>query len=450
MLHDPKKLQETIELDYVQRPGRRRRIQNKVQWLTLAACLAFVAWTWLPAQRSVYQADSVSVAHTMFSKDCSSCHDRAFQPLERLFGGDSGHPSVSDQTCTSCHAGPDHHPPAATATGCVQCHGEHRGRPVLAQVSNNQCTKCHVNIKIVKSDTKLDDVSDFFSAHPEFALWRKQLPDTGTVQFNHAKHLNLAPEDFRTFENFRSLAARLKEQQCASCHQSDPAGRYMLPIQYENHCKDCHPLLVQVTGKWQDAKLPEAVAAFGKKPVPHPRAGQGPELVRAGLRDRYLDFVQRYPQVVGLQVPPDDVRPFPGKGLFPPTNKDQFRWVDGQMADAERLLFDGADGCRRCHQEVKSQPVWRPKGLPDYGKPNIPGRWFPQSRFKHHSHRNVDCLKCHAQATTSTQTKDVLMPKLADCRQCHYPQGGARTDCFECHTFHARQGAHKDLPWPSK
>src|SRR5437016_6050885 len=116
MLHDPKKLQETLELDYVQRPSRRQRGKRIVQWSTLAVSLAFVAWTWLPGNRSVYQADSVSVAHTMFNSNCSTCHDRAFQPLGRLFGA-VGHHSIADQTCISCHAGPDHHPPLAMAEG---------------------------------------------------------------------------------------------------------------------------------------------------------------------------------------------------------------------------------------------------------------------------------------------------------------------------------------------
>ena len=449
MLHDPKKLQETIELDYVQRPSRRRRVKHLVQWLTLATSLALVAWTCLPTNRSVYQADSVSVAHAMFNQDCSTCHDRAFQPLGRLFGSPGNH-SVSAQTCTSCHAGPDHHPPQAMATDCVDCHREHRGQPMLAHVFNKRCTKCHSDLKAVKSDTKLEDVGDFFSAHPEFALWRRHLPDAGTVQFNHAKHLNLAPEDFQRPGDFRSLVSRMKQQQCNFCHESDPAGRYMLPIKYENHCKDCHPLLVQVTGKWQNTKILEAASAFANKPVPHPGVGQRSEMVRAALRERYLDFVQRFPQVLGKHIPEDEVRPFPGTGAFPPITENQFYWLNRQMKDAERLLFDGADGCRRCHQEVKAQPVWRPNGLPDYGEPKIPRRWFGASKFSHHSHRGMNCLDCHSQAAASTQTADILMPKIADCRQCHHPQGGARTDCFECHTFHARQGPHKDLPWPSK
>ena len=449
MLHDPKKLQETIELDYVQRPRRRLRSKKIAQWSTLVISLGFVAWTWLPGSRSVYQADSVSVAHTQFDQDCSTCHDRAFRAVRRLWG-DAGHLSVSDQTCTSCHAGTDHHPPHATSEGCAECHREHRGRQVLAHVSNNQCTKCHADIKSVKADSRLENVSDLFASHPEFALWREQRSDPGTVQFNHAGHLQLAPEDFRSLGGFGSLVKQLQQQQCNYCHQVDPAGRYMLPVRYDNHCKACHPLVVPVTGRWQDEGLQKAAAIFSEKPLPHPGPNQGTSLIWAVVRDRYLDFVQKNPQIVGNQIPAEDVRPFPGKGLIQPLREDQFHWVNRQMKAAERLLFDGADGCRRCHQQVKGQPIMRPHGLPDYARPNIPRRWFPASQFNHHSHRHMQCLDCHAQAAGSTHSRDVLMPKMADCRQCHHPQGGARTDCFACHTFHARQGAHKDSPWPSK
>jgi hypothetical protein len=454
MLHDPKKLQETIELDYVQRPGRRRRGMRIVQWSTFAISLGFVAWTWLPAHRSVYQADSVSVAHTMFNQDCSACHDRPFAPLGRLFGGDAGHPSVLDSTCTSCHAGAAHHPPKnkteVMATDCVKCHREHRGQPKLAHVANQQCTACHRHIKSVQPNTKLEDVSDLFSAHPEFALWRHQRQDEGTVHFNHVKHLNLVPEDFRNRKDFRSLVSKLQDEQCNYCHRVDPAGRYMLPIRYDSHCKNCHPLVVPLTGKWQDEGLQKAAAIFTETPLPHPATGQGPSLVWAVARDRYLDFVQRNPQVVGKPILVENVRPFPGKGTIPLLKKDQLDWANQQMKDAETMLFNGADGCRRCHQEVKGQEVWRPNGLPDYGKPNVPRRWLFASQFNHHSHRQEECVHCHEGAATSAQTKDVLMPKIDTCRQCHHPNGGARTACFECHTFHARQDAHKDLPWPSK
>ena len=50
-------------------------------------------------------------------------------------------------------------------------------------------------------------------------------------------------------------------------------------------------------------------------------------------------------------------------------------------------------------------------------------------------HRLVHCTECHA-APESTETSDVLLPRLATCRQCHHMDGAADR-CAECHTYHA-------------
>jgi predicted CXXCH cytochrome family protein len=67
--------------------------------------------------------------------------------------------------------------------------------------------------------------------------------------------------------------------------------------------------------------------------------------------------------------------------------------------------------------------------------PRIPARWLPHSRFDHGAHRPVACTECHA-AATSTETRDVLLPRVETCRECHLPEGGARSGCVECHRYH--------------
>jgi hypothetical protein len=90
---------------------------------------------------------------------------------------------------------------------------------------------------------------------------------------------------------------------------------------------------------------------------------------------------------------------------------------------------------------------WRsPENLPEYAPSTInerrfsdvgrSPRWFPHSRFKHDSHRLLNCTACHADAPNSRLTSDVLLPTIESCRECHKPTGGARTDCAECHTYH--------------
>jgi predicted CXXCH cytochrome family protein len=47
----------------------------------------------------------------------------------------------------------------------------------------------------------------------------------------------------------------------------------------------------------------------------------------------------------------------------------------------------------------------------------------------------VACTECHA-AAASTETKDVLLPKVETCRDCHQVRVGARSGCVECHRYH--------------
>jgi hypothetical protein len=446
-LHDPKKLTQTVELDYFQRPRPFRRVKRSLLAAAFLASSLLVVLSLLPHQRTAYQSAPVSTAHAMFNQDCGICHPGAFRPFERFIRHDSSFHSVTDETCIKCHAGSHHHPPLALARGCADCHREHRGRAVLAHVPNGRCTLCHADIKSVKPDSVLENVADL-STHPEFGLWGQNAGgfanpahDPGTIHFNHAKHLHLPEKD--ALRGIDAPLARLREQQCAACHQTDVAGRYMLPVRYEQHCQSCHPLLIQVGAELTGTKLLQARQAFARKPLLHPapladgkERGQGAATVRALVRDRYLEFVRLHPEVLAksaVTADPEHGRLFPGTRRSEPANRDQVAWAEQQLLGAERLLFDGADGCRRCHQEAA-----RSKGLPDYAEPAMLLRWLARSRFKHASHRMLNCLECHPQAETSTQSKDVLMPKIADCRQCHKPQGGARSDCFECHNFHQR------------
>ena len=66
----------------------------------------------------------------------------------------------------------------------------------------------------------------------------------------------------------------------------------MQPIAYEQDCKKCHPLSVQlVAKKFASGKLEDAVTRFNKEPAPH----REPEIVRGVLRERLLKFVQENP-----------------------------------------------------------------------------------------------------------------------------------------------------------
>jgi predicted CXXCH cytochrome family protein len=64
--------------------------------------------------------------------------------------------------------------------------------------------------------------------------------------------------------------------------------------------------------------------------------------------------------------------------------------------------------------------------------------WHPKARFDHGAHEDVVCADCHA-AAESVESSDVLLPKIAVCRDCH---GGETVSdrvpspCVTCHAFH--------------
>jgi hypothetical protein len=81
-------------------------------------------------------------------------------------------------------------------------------------------------------------------------------------------------------------------------------------------------------------------------------------------------------------------------------------------------------------------PTTRPVATPE-GR-----RWFTSSVFDHESHRSVNCTDCHAGATGSSLTSDVLLPDIQSCVQCHHAGGrdkmAASNNCVTCHVYHDR------------
>jgi hypothetical protein len=428
-MRDPKSLAEWIELDYHRHPSRFWRSLRLMLGLVVLACAGLLASAHLSGNQAIYQAGPLSTAHAMFQNDCGQCHTESFQPLRRLWPGNTAVRSVTDEACLRCHDGPVHHAQQAFTPGCAACHREHRGQPSLARVASAHCTACHADLRRKDgASCEFLNVSDFCTDHPEFALWRAEVPrDPGMVRFNHHVHLHLKEEVLNRLGG--------KKLDCASCHQADAERRYMLPISYERHCAHCHPLSVRVVGDWEDPETEAAAARFQAKPAPHRK----PETVRATLRERYTQFVQQWPAVLGPPGEDEPGPPFPGRQHPQPLTETEWAWVNHQLHRSEAVLFNGASGCRYCHPV---NVAWGTNRLPDYAPPNLPARWFPHSRFRHDSHRLLQCTECHA-APASKQTGDVLLPRIGVCRQCHNPQVGARTDCIECHGYHDR-GKERD------
>lgn len=467
-LRDPKTIGDWLELDYVARP-RRGRGWAAACLVGLAVAGAFAGYFFVTGRHSGFQAGPLSTAHAMLANDCGACHDRALAPLGRFVWG-AGHRSVSDAACLKCHAGALHYEGQGDSHRCVDCHKEHRGNQALSRVADGHCTSCHADLK--RDDGRATQVNHSVTAflppprHPDYL----PVKDEGTIQFNHAKHLKA--DGVQTLD-LRQLARQLKQVeeqggkasedllkvptgvrhlQCQDCHQPDAAGRYMLPVRHEQHCRECHPLSVSLIGDLDEPQRRAAVG-FAATPLTHPAAGQTAHVILGQLRDRVTRFIQageNRQAFLKLAPAPDPGRPIPGVARPRPLDEREHEWANRQQGELARLLFDGAGGCQYCHKETTT-PTDRPGGVPTYAPPAMPERWQKHAEFSHKSHRMLACDKCHPDATGSAATADVLVPKaITTCMDCHHAGGGARADCVECHLYHApakrSQGRHRGDP----
>ena len=439
--YDSKALTDSLELDYVERPRAMSVWLRRCTWSAGVISLCYVVWALWPGHHAHLQAGPLATPHAMLNQNCGTCHTEALATASRFWP--SSHPALStpDETCLQCHPGPAHNH-LVPAQRCVSCHQEHRGHQQLARPSASHCTECHAPSKDKYPDSRFEAVAGF-ADHPEFALWRLQQSDQGNVEFNHQKHLRLEARDFKPRQEQENLltleaaVAKLEHMQCAYCHQPDPAGKYMQPIRFDQHCQACHQMLIPIKELKVTKLIEPAVRAFQQEPVPHPQRGQSVWDVRAAVRQRYLGFVNRNKALVPLApTPEEDWLVLPGLTRAAPlVTQTEIDWANGQWQHAESLLLTkpGA-GCLLCHTRLKTPDK---HGLPHLVAPTIPSRWFQHSIFDHHAHQALSCTECHGRASSSVSRADILMPKLANCQACHQERKGfARADCNECHRFH--------------
>jgi hypothetical protein len=185
----------------------------------------------------------------------------------------------------------------------------------------------------------------------------------------------------------------------------------MAPATYEQTCSACHALQF-------DSRLADA--------VPHDQ----PEVVIAFVIAKLQAYIAAHPE--DLRVPRDPSRRLPEKPI-PPDDRllTPTQWVAERTAEDEELLWRKT--CKQCHTLIADERAPLPKIAPS----NITTRYMPHAKFDHSQHGLVDCASCHAAATTSQQSSDVLLPAIATCRACHHAGAeAAESRCFECHTYH--------------
>ena len=445
-------------------PGR--RISAWVfSLLVLAAFLvapiwAYMSWRGVEERPQGFHADSswssgtLSSAHASLKDDCQSCHTDAFV-------------AVTDTTCASCHDDAHEHAPLSrqvmargdpgwfraslnrvgVAFGkpegrCVDCHTEHEGAGPMPATAERFCTDCHNGMASRLTDTKLGDAGDFGTSHPQFRpavvvatgqrprfqrmTWTPTLTENNGLKFTHDEHLlgnGSVARMARTLGIGRNRGAPGLD--CADCHKPTRDGVRFEPVDMERDCQSCHSLTFETVGG-VDRTL---------------RHGE-PQQVIADLTAYYRSTPPTRPISLGGMA-----RRRPGEFAAGQTYNIYFREVavrPSRADDAVRAVFSRGGACADCHTifaPAAGNRNWRVLPV------NQTERYYSHGWFDHAPHDDETCASCHA-AKTSNNANQLLIPGLANCRECHGGEGSnadVASPCASCHEYHA--GDDSAAPW---
>lgn len=387
----------------------------------------------------------LSQSHQPFAADCHSCHRVPYQ-------------HARDQECVACHQRIKEHVPRAELTGpqgaafrdlrCAECHRDHKGAQ-MAPRAQEQCAACHVDVTSVAADADSERATDFRTEHPQFRLSlvdadnpklirrvrqskqdSSQMVERSNLKFNHKLHLDpngvRDPDGKRDPTGVRDAQGRRTVLKCANCHEPDAGGHLMKPIVMEQHCQQCHSLAFE--------------PQLTKRQVPH-----GSEAaVSTMLREFYARLVlgDVPPDV---NPPPDLRRSRPGAVLTYQDRQAALQIADQKAKLVLNDLYEKREVCSTCHtvKRTADDTGW------DIAPVRVTQIWMPQALFTHAKHTTETCTSCH-DITRSTEAKQIAMPKITTCRECHVGarmvSGKVTSDCATCHKFHAgREFWHAEM-----
>jgi predicted CXXCH cytochrome family protein len=388
---------------------------------------------WLPGD-DFWNSGPLSPAHQQAAGvRCDTCHE---QPFVR----------VTDETCQSCHktihdhVAPEHL--AQTQLGptqrCATCHREHNEpASFLVNSSDSMCVSCHENSRQHFAQLQVEPVSGFSAEHhPQFKAlllkptavesgsgfefeWKSEIAaldqavEQSNMKFSHSQHLD--PD--RVLRGSDSQALN-----CADCHRLEPDGEHFEPITMENRCADCHELTF-------DPGAPDRQLPHGK-----------PREVVLTLQDY---FTRKFSD-------PNAGRPTRERRRLPGHEEEEQTCSGAPFDCAMRSAHAEIEnqftrrGCVGCHVVVDT------KSESDYDRFQVyPIRfardYFPAGRFDHRSHQiqgkltgDAACLSCH-KAKESQDSKDLMLPAMAKCEECHGDRPAVEkvtVQCVSCHSYH--------------
>lgn len=416
-----------------------------------------------PGARGAMQPDIVwtsgpmSGAHAGLTNSCGACHQKAFV-------------ATTDASCVACHKPavvPDHAAADRMARGrfipaglaamqagihkavgleagrCASCHKEHEGPGGALMVAQSFCTDCHTGLDARLPDARIANV-EAWEKHPQFkATLVAAASDTAPrfervsldalpkeasgLIYPHQLHLSKT-NSVANMALKQGLPARNGALGCNYCHVSDSNGERFKPIEMEANCGACHDL---------------AFARDGGvvRTLPHGKAPQ----VAGIVRDFYLS--QAIAPRANVQRLAFERRA-PGRMAEVEAQELRLTGIGDARARAEAAvdqIFTKDGVCADCHQVQRSSA------------PNLAERWkvmpvsinnhyLPKGRFPHNQHNSYGgktgdaaCVACHKGVPASKVATDVLLPPVAQCRDCH-GSANVKTNvtatCDTCHGYH--------------
>ncbi len=376
---------------------------------------------------------------------CQHCHQGLFV-------------RVRDSACRACHQGvADHVRPDIVADGsaghqivqgrCESCHREH-GELAASLVPRGDalCTSCHADASQRFAGLQLPDASAFDEQHhPAFTPlmlvpdadaasgWvSSRVPmasasDQSHLKFSHEQHL-----DGKKVLRKRDSGAL----GCADCHLPAAGGQGFETITMREVCSSCHELTFD--------------PAEPRRQLPHGEPRDAILVLQEFFARRYLD--------PAAAPAPRLKRRIPGRSeedLLAACTASPLTCARQYAAQEIEGQFTGR-GCVTCHEVADTGAasiLERFEVLPV----KLADSYFPAARFNHAAHRiqkdltgDAACQSCH-QAAQSKESRDVLLPDLARCAQCHQTHPGTgqiSSPCVSCHLNHPAQPTVRAAPVP--
>ncbi len=401
--------------------------------------------TWVPGDE-FWNSGPLSPAHSQAAgQRCDTCHK---EPFVR----------VQDETCLSCHKTiHDHVSPEHLALTqleatqrCATCHREHNEpASFLVNSSDAMCVDCHESSTQKFGQLHVEPVSGFSAGHhPEFKAqllkptqidagtglqfeWKTEIAaldkavEQSNVKFSHSQHLD--PDRVLRRSDSKPL-------NCADCHRMEPDGEHFEPITMENRCAECHELTF-------DPGAPDRQLPHGK-----------PREVVLTLQDY---FTRKFSD-------PNAGKPTRERRRLPGHEEEEQTCTGAPFDCAMRSAHAEIEnqftrrGCVGCHMVVDT------KSESDFDRFQVyPIRfardYFPAGRFDHRSHQiqgkltdDAACLSCH-KAKESQDSKDLLLPRMGKCEECHGDRPAVErvaVQCVSCHAYHPQPTVTVEAPKP--